>query len=451
MPVSQPLSTGTLAAYSAPSLVLSVLTMALVVYIPPYYATEVHLELAGVGLVFLIARTWDAAIDTLIGFLSDATRTRWGARKPWLLLGAPALVISTYFLFHPEPGATTRYLLLWLFVYYVAWSAVQIPYLSWGAELSADYSERSRVVAYREGTMFMGVLLATALPVVVFRGREPSLRDILHLFAVGTALALPVCLLAILRYVPVGSSLQTTRKPLKDALAALARNRLFLRLICACFFLWLGLHVYNASVLLVIEYALKLPKSDFLRLVFIQFAVGLLATPCIIRTASSIGKHRTLALAGAGVSVVLPCLLLVPGGKFLPAALVFAVLGIVVSPIWVLPTALVADAVDFGRLKGGGEQNGLYMAIFNFAVKLALALSVGIALPLMQALGFDPAVSAASGRPWGLITVGLFLPGLFLLAASGLLWTYPLDRSRHGIVQRWLTRRRPAVLSIANN
>jgi len=123
----------------------------------------------------------------------------------------------------------------------------------------------------------------------------------------------------------------------------------------------------------------------------------------------------------------------------------------VVAPIWVLPTALVADAVDFGRLKGGGEQTGLYMAIFNFAVKLALALSVGIALPLMQALGFDPAVSAASGRPWGLIAVGLFLPGLFLLAACGLLWTYPLNRSRHGIVQRWLTRRRPAVLSIANN
>lgn len=426
--------------------------MALIVYIPPFYATEVHLSLAAVGVVFFAARTWDAAIDTLIGLMSDATRTRWGARKPWMALGAPVLVISTYFLFHPVAAAGTGYLLVWLFVYYIAWSVVQIPYLSWGAELSSDYAERSRIVAYREGTMFVGVLLATALPILVFRGREPSLRDILGLFAAGTAVGLPACLAAALWYVPIGRSTRTTRGPLRGALAALARNRVFLRLILACFCLWLGLHIYNAAVLLVIEYALGLPKSDFLRLVFIQFAVSLLATPGMVRLSALLGKHRILAVAGIGVGAVLFSLILLPRGQFPPAALAFAALGILVSPIWVLPTALVADAVDFGRLKGGGEQAGLYMAVFNFAVKLALAMSVGIALPLMQALGFNPA-AAGPARPWPLISVGLLLPSVFWVAAFGLLWTYPLDRRRHSSIQRWLARRSNAnaTISSANN
>jgi GPH family glycoside/pentoside/hexuronide:cation symporter len=449
MSLDNPLTRRVLLAYSAPSLILSALTMALVVYIPPFYATEMRLSLAGVGWVFLIARMWDAVIDTLIGFLSDATRTRWGARKPWLLVAAPVLVVSTYFLFHPGPGATMRYLLLWVFVYYVAWSAVQIPYLSWGAELSSDYAERSRIVAYREGTMFVGVLLATALPIVLFYRREPSLRDILSLFASATALVLPICLWGALRQVPAGTPVVKPSESLLVGLTALAHNRLFLRLISACFFLWLGLHVYNAAVLLVIEFALKLPKSDFLRLVFIQFAVGLLFTPWTIRLASAIGKHRTLAIAGLGVGATLPCLLLVPSGQFFPAAVVFTVLGIVVSPIWVLPTALVADAADFGRLKGGGEQTGLYMSVFNFSVKLALAVSVGIALPLMQALGFDPTATPASGTPWGLVGVGLVLPGVFCLVAFALLWRYPLDRRRYTIVQRWFARKRLTVSRIS--
>jgi Na+/melibiose symporter-like transporter len=92
------------------------------------------------------------------------------------------------------------------------------------------------------------------------------------------------------------------------------------------------------------------------------------------------------------------------------------------------------------------------MAIFNLAVKLALAISVGIALPLMQALGFNPA-AVGPGRPWALLFVGLILPTVFWIAAFGLLWSYPLDRRRHRVVQRWLARRSNAgaVLSSAYN
>ena len=109
-----------------------------------------------------------------------------------------------------------------------------------------------------------------------------------------------------------------------------------------------------------------------------------------------------------------------------------------ISPIWVLPTSIVADAVDVGMLEGGGDQAGTYMALYNLINKLALALSVGIALPLLGLLGFDPAGENGPSAIVDLGLVGLVLPGLVWLGAIAALWNYPVTREFHADVRRQL-------------
>jgi GPH family glycoside/pentoside/hexuronide:cation symporter len=435
------LGTAALLLYSGPAVIISILTFALVVYVPAFYTTEVKLSLTSAGLLFLLARAWDAVTDPLIGLWSDRTRSRFGRRKPWIVVATPVLVISTWLLFQPPAGAGAWYLLIAVFVYYLAWTAVQIPYLSWGAELSSDYAERNRIVGWREGMMFVGVVLATALPIAVFAGHEPSLREILGLFALLTAIVLPLGVVLAAWRVPVGSAATEAQPGFAAALAAVRRNRAFGRLLVASFLLWLGLHVYNAAVLMIVQFSLDLPASYFLRLVLVQFVVGTLVTPLIVRAANRYGKHRALAAAAVGTALTLPLMLLLPAGSFPAVAAVFALLGVTISPIWVLPTALVADAVDVGRLQGGGEQSGLYMATYNLVVKAALALSVGVALPLMAALGFDPADPVGARAVWGLNFTGLVLPGIIWVGAVALLWRYPIDRARHAEIRRELEAR----------
>ena len=88
-------SVTSLLAFATLSAPLSMLMLQLIVYLPPFYAAELGLDLAQVGLVFFAARAWDAIIDPLIGNLSDRTRTRWGRRKPWIVIGTPALMLLT--------------------------------------------------------------------------------------------------------------------------------------------------------------------------------------------------------------------------------------------------------------------------------------------------------------------------------------------------------------------
>jgi len=425
--------------YAGPAIVLSMMTFALIVYIPAFYATETGLSLAAVGAAFFAARLWDAFIDPLIGYFCDKTNTRWGRRKPWIAVGVPLLLLTAWWLFVPgsEGGKSITYLLVSIFLFYVLWTGVQIPYLSLGAELSSDYAERSRIVGYRESAMFVGTILATAIPVLVFTSGNPSIGQILELFFQMSLIILPITALLLLWKVPEPKPAESHVPTLKETLAALQRNRAFLRLNVAAFLLWLGLHIYNAGVLLVIQHQLKLPTSIFLQLVLVQFAVGLVFNPLLIRLANRWGKHKTLGLAALLVSLSLPLLALMPTGDKTAVMLMFGLLGITISPIWVLPTALVADAVDLGRFKGGGDQSGMYMAIYNLMVKFALALSVGVALPLMQLLGFDPNTGEGSEA---LVAVTLLLPAAALVPAAWLLFTYPLDQRRLGVVQRWLAR-----------
>jgi GPH family glycoside/pentoside/hexuronide:cation symporter len=415
------------------------LTMALIVYIPAFYATEVGLGLTEIGIFFLLARIWDALIDPLVGSLSDATKSRWGARKPYIFVGTPLLMWATWQLFNPAEEMSTSYMLVLLFIYYFSWTIVQIPYLSWGAELSNDYHERSRIVGVREGAMFVGVLMATGLPMLIFPNGQANLPQMLGLFAWITVIILPLSVLVAVTFVPTGVATERAFKAPYAIMGSVLRNKPFRLLLAATFLGWLGVHIYNATVLLIIEYGLRLPTTNFLQLVFIQFLVGTLITPLITRCANIWGKHRVLAAGMLGSACVLPLMLLVEPEKTYQVTIIFALLGVVISPIWLLPTALVADAVDVGRLEGGGNQAGVYMSLYNLANKLALSLGVGIALPLVELLGFNPQAEDPYLTAGGLMSVGLILPALFFVPAVWILWHYPIDAKMHAAILNRVT------------
>ena len=127
--------------YSSINFPLAVVGLPLVLFVPPLYG-ELGLSLASMGFILMLARLSDVFTDPLIGLLSDRTKISLGRRKPWILLGSPLLAISTYFLFVPPDQPDLLYFLLSVMGIYLAFTIIQIPFASWGAELSGDYNER---------------------------------------------------------------------------------------------------------------------------------------------------------------------------------------------------------------------------------------------------------------------------------------------------------------------
>jgi Na+/melibiose symporter-like transporter len=430
-----------LIAYSLPSAPTSMLMMMLVVYLAPFYASEMGLELAAIGGIFFFARLWDALIDPIVGNLSDLTRSKFGRRKPWIALGTPFLMVALYFFFQPPEGITVTYLMISAIIFYMAITVVQIPYLSWGAELSRDYQQRIRINGYRESGTMIGILLVASIPLFFLRDSNPTVSDIVEVFTYLVLILLPLTVIPALMFAPQGVSLETKRLSLFKALYTLRVNKPFLRLMLASLFIWTGGHIYNASSLFLIKDALGFSPSMFLWFIVVQYGVGLAMMPLILKLGKRIGKHRALLFAGMSFFIVLWLFLLVEPQNTEQVIMVYALKGIFTTAIWVMPPALVADSIEHGILEGAGDDTALYMSLYFFIQKLAAAIGVGIALPLSAYLGFNPQAIDATTTFEGIKFVAIILPTIIALPAVFLLFNYPIDEKRHKEIRAELKTR----------
>ncbi len=448
-PEAARLPTKILAAYALPALPAAMLGLPLLIFLPTYYVQATPLTLTAIGTVLLLARLWDVAIDPAIGFLSDRTRTRFGRRKPWMLAALPLVLAGSFMLFDPPADAGTPYLLVWLLVVYLGWSMVQIPHQAWGAELSVNYAERSRIAAWRESLTVVGVAIAASLPVLsvqlgfVHPGGSAE-GTALQFLAWSCALLLPLAAIALVRFVPEPAPVAgQIGFSFKDGWRLLAVNRPFQRLVIA----YLANGVANAlpATLFLLFAGDVLGAGEqagaFLLLYFLS---AIASVPLWLRAAKLWGKHRSWCfsmLAACGVFAFVPFLSSGDQAAFLAICLLT---GLCFGADLALPASMQADVVDVDTLGGGGQRTGLYFAIWSVATKLALALAPAFAFPLLDAANFVHGGTGTEGH-FALGVLYAWVPVAFKLVAAALIWNFPLDaRAQAALRQRIAERYKSA-------
>ena len=127
---------------------------------------------AGVaGLVVFAPKAWDVLLNPWIGARSDATTSRWGPRRPWMLAGGLTLPLLFVLVF-AGPGAPPALAATWVAVTFLlaatAYGCFQVPYVAQPAEITTDPGERSTLMSWRVAALALGILLAGAgAPAVV--------------------------------------------------------------------------------------------------------------------------------------------------------------------------------------------------------------------------------------------------------------------------------------------
>jgi Na+/melibiose symporter-like transporter len=423
-----PLSLRRLIAYALPALPLAALTLPLYVVVPTFYASTVGLSLAVVGQTLFLVRLVDAVSDPVVGLLADRFRPRFGRRRTWVAAAAVPTAIAAAMMLTPPAGATAAYLLLWGIVLSCAWTAASIPYTAWGAELARDYHGRTRIAAAREGTVVIGVVVALALPVLVASGEGAAEADGLAALALFVLVALPLATLLAVVVVPEPAETSKTRLGLRASLGHIVRNRPFVRLVAA--FLLNGFANGLPATLFLFFVSSVLEASEYAGvLLLVYFVAGVAGIPLWLRLSRRFGKHRTWCWAmifACAVFAGVP--FLGPGDLWLFVG-VCVLTGAAVGADLVLPPAIQADVIDVDTAGSGEERSGLYFALWGLATKLALALAVGVAFPILEVAGFTP---GDKGEGSGLLALALLyavVPVVLKLAAIALMWNFPVDEA----------------------
>ncbi|WP_052367337.1 MFS transporter [Algiphilus aromaticivorans] len=422
---------GRLLAYGVPGLPLTAMLLPLVVFLPPYYAALPGVGAAAVGAVLFGARIWDVVTDLGVGWASDRWRGRLGRRRPFILAGAPLLLLGTWLLFVPPEGATWVYLLVTALLAYLGWTMVSLPYQTWGAELSADYDERSRITAAREGFAVLGTMVAIMLPTAVQRatGSEAAGLESLFWFML---VALPLSLGLLFWKVDEPAAPQAAGLDLRAGMKLLAGNQPFRRLLLAylangaangvpaTLFLFFNLHVLEVS---------QEQAGIALIVYFLSAVAGL---PLWLRLGRGRPKHRLWCASMVWAALVFAFATQLGAGDYGWYLLICVLAGSCLGIDQAVPASMQADVIDEDTAAGGGGRAGLYFGLWGMATKLSFALAVGLTYPLLEWAGFN-ASTDAQGESALQMLVFLYagLPVLVKLAVVALVWRYPLDRARH--------------------
>jgi glycoside/pentoside/hexuronide:cation symporter, GPH family len=418
----------TLLAYGGLSLPLSLAGLPILTYLPAFYAQELGLSAAVVGLVFLCARLWDGVSNILVGWLSDQSTSAFGRRKPWVLLGAPFLIGSTWFLCNPPPHASPMYLAVWVMLFYTSWAVMSVPYVSWGAELATDYAERSRVASFRETFTMLGNLFFAAAPIAFLAGGA-SLRSVLLLLSLTVVLMIPIAVAPIGLWVRDLAPKRTEQTEPLNELLLVAKDRVLARFVAGALLFAVGDGVVNSLLVFFFGVGLKLSTGMLFWALFILYISTLCAVPFTLRIAQRVEKHRLLAAAVA-LQVVLYCIFaMIPERNFALVAALEVGLGIANGALLILPTSILADIIDHGDVKSGKRPSGAYVAVYCLFSKVGLALGVGLGFGLLAVVGYDPDAQYHTATDVAHIRLLAFgLPCILQIPAVYLYLTHPITR-----------------------
>ncbi len=433
-----------LGLYGLPNLAFSVVGLPLALYLPRFYSQELALDLAAVGLIIAACRITDVFTDPLIGSLSDRHRTRFGRRKPWIAVGTPLLMVSLWKLFVPSDEPTLTYLFVWVALLYFAFTLISLPYNAWGAELSKDYAERSRVTGWREALGVVGTILSISIPLGMVRFGYTDVSGQLLGVAVAVLVLTPLLAAPALLLVPEPEPESIRRDALSgwQKLAIAWRNGPFRRLAVSFMFFIMAITMTASLSIFFVTAVMAETTATYATFIFVYYLATTLGVPVWLRISDRLGKHRTVVAAIVWLSIwSAPIPLLEPGDYYLFLFLMI-MKGSAIGALAFLPASMAADVIDVDTLETGEQRSGLFFSLWGMVNKAAVALGVLLATNAAAAFGFEPTAGTDNTDSAKLAVAclySLFPAGLALIALP-LLWRYPITRAFQEDLRARITR-----------
>ena len=407
--------------YAAASLGVAALTQSRSAWLfyayapPPESGRQAMLPVAVVGVVLAATRLVDAFHPPPIGWLSDRSRSRWGRRLPWVLVGTPLWAILAVVTILPPPTtstATTALAIgLALEVFNVFGTVSGVPYDALLPDVARSADDRLALVGTRT---YFGIA-GTAIGLV---GSGPLVDRVgmVGMMVAVAALALATRCLGVLG---VRDRLARDAPPVtasfRQSVAATFGNRHFLAFLPAFVLFSTGFQLLTGA--LPFYAAAILRPADLGVAVSLMAGVGIVATvaavPFFTRFArrTSAGTAYRLALLLSAASLPLLAVAgLVPGVPPLAQVLVvMAAVGAPMAGVTLFPGALSADIIDSAAAADGQRREGMFVGVQGSVERLTSAFS-----PLV--LGGLLLLGATPSQSLGVRLVG---PVAALLVAAG--------------------------------
>jgi GPH family glycoside/pentoside/hexuronide:cation symporter len=434
------LSAGTKVLYGVADMGIALLTASIQFFLLIYYTDVALIDPGIAGSALLVSKfTWDAINDPLFGYWTDRTKSRWGRRKPYMLLGALPLGLTIWLLYSLPTGLSgwqafaaivATFLLVDTFQ-----TMVSVPYYALSAELTYDYDERTRLISVRMIFTVLGYIMGAALTTVVAGifmnmgwSEKASYSAMGAIFGFVALVTLLITTFGV-KEVP-NPDLVPAKMPAWSQIKHVFKNKPFVQYMIMSAIISISFSLLCSLLPYFINYQLKMEaQTSFVMLVLLG-TIGIFLIPWQkVSTKISKGPAYALGLGIASVAIL--------GAFLLPAEptpwiyVVAFVAGLGFSAQYVFPWSMIPDVIEVDQAATGERHEGIYFGINSLLGKLTGALGVaacGWALSLYGYVANQPQTEHAL---FGIRFYFAVVPVIAFVIALPLLIWYPINRKNH--------------------
>lgn len=451
-----------------------------------FLAKNYGLSLWAMGMVFIVARLFDAVTDPLVGIASDKLRRRFWGRRSWLVAGVSLSLLAMYFILVRSEQLTPEVFCFWMLVSFLAWTVAEVPYLAWGTEIAEDYNDRTKLFSYKALLGYVGSLIYLVLPLLIMYYHQvvPWFADVLRdqfgmsgmlefkerfmaaipadalkrdysplsmkvTFAM-LAVIMPVAVFVALRVCPDGAHIKhPEKKNLARTLGILIRNKAML--IFSGAFILLGAAGGLQIGMAYLHLSVYLNVQNTSTIYLFAFLCSLIGVPFWTWFAARKGKHIAFIV---GLFITVPFFvwlsLMQPANTevlyfgqprvFWEYLITICSLNFCQVVYFIMPPAIMGDIANADMIKTKTDETGTYYSIYTFTYKTVLGLGQGVALLLAgRVFEFDPKATEQTAKAaMGVKMFMGYVPALFALAGAVLMMWYPITKKKYEEIQQTL-------------
>ena len=419
------------------------------------------------GTVYFLPRVLDAFTDPIMGFISDNTKSVWGRRRQYVMLGAIVMGVSFSVMWQLYGDNSVSYnfiyFLMGSFAFYIGLTIFSVPYVAIGYEMSDDFHERTQIMAIAQWIGQWAWVIAPWFWVIMYEPSWfPTPEAATRQLAVWVGVIFAICAMIPAIFIPSKSTKNEDYSPLTfaaigDSLAQILRGFKeafssvpFRKLCISTFFIFNAFNTVAGFVFFIVVWHLF--KGDAGAAGYwtpIFGSVGALVTtfiviPIVAKMSKAIGKKnafmvsQTIALFGYASL----WFLFVPGKPWMFIfSLPFHSFGI--GSLFVLMMSMTADVIDLDELNYGKRREGVFGAIYWYMVKFGFAIAGGLSGVILTVVGFD---GNADVQPEGAVDgLRMFFSGLPMfgtIVAMYLMHDYDVDEERANEIRTELEKRK---------
>lgn len=424
-----------------------------------FLTTVAGIEPAAAGTIIIVGSVWNTIINPIIGYLSDNCASKWGRRRPFLMVMAPALGASVFMLFTAldiVPAIKPLYYGAMLMIFWTAFTGFFVSHLALGAEYTQDYNERTDLRSYASIINMTGTLIGMVLPSLM--------ADFFVSHGLTTAAAWS-CTGALVGITSMISILITARaskgRDLPCAVEgqrALPRIRLkelfaeylqviklkpVIYLMLTSLFALICNTMLSSDLMYYFTYNQQMEATE-ISLMFLYKTVMAILLILVVKQVSRRTDKRTALMLDFVVGAAGIVIMFFVGADSPVMLFVFMLcVTICTSIYWQLMPAIIYDVCEYDELETGHQRQGVIVSLQGLVEALAAGIGAQLLGIVLQIAGFDGEAAVQTETALHAVELSVtILPACFLLLALLCLKKYPITKARFEEIQRQLAERK---------